>query len=270
MKNFIYHDILKTLIEEEILLLKYNPDVNRDLKVKEILKEWDSTHDIKTFDAWLSKKILELNIETFVASNVFEDEETDEFLWEVLLLKQYTLTRVVLKFVKEFKSTKAISHLEQYDDAAFRLIKLTLLNQMQKAYKEFEQDLENAEIPQFINSGFYRIRKIINQALTAWEDFDKMIALSRDAFEYFSDFLESLENLEISLDDQELDSANVTINWMLYASGIIYNLLLLFETFSIHEDERLGVEPSAKSYEIVEERELRLEMLKMIADPPKN
>ncbi|AVP49385.1 hypothetical protein [Williamsoniiplasma luminosum] len=267
-KKFVYIDLFKSLIEEEILLLKYNPDVNEDLKVKQMIHFWDSTHDIVAFNSWVKEEISKLELETFVPNDLDETREQDEFLWEMLLLKQNTLMDVILTFNYEYELVKKVKTFATWPE--YERIRLAYLHQIRNFYDQFREELKEFNAPFFIHQGMKTVKEHIDKIPETVIRIDETLFASKDLHEYLSDLLDSLENLELSLNDQELEAANTIVNWMLYVAGILYNVLLMSEKFAIVEDKKRGIELTEQFYEIVEEREVRLEMLKMISDQPKN
>ncbi|PPE05917.1 hypothetical protein [Williamsoniiplasma lucivorax] len=258
--KFKYNDLLISLVEEQVLLIKYNSEINQEMKVKELIKSWDSTHNIKTFQKEIEKQMVKF-VKYREKLNDFELSEMDSFVWPSLLIEMGRFTDTLLNFVENSKNWVHPSGDDELTE--YELSQLVLLFQLKDEYMIHVLPLMEFEVPKFMSEGLDNLQDLLGKALNNFGDFDKVIKQTKTIYQYGSDLLDVLQNTAELLTEKDVAQANQFLNWIISFKDTIYIIMLLLEKITIIDDDANGI--NDQIYEISDAREKQLEMLKKLA-----
>jgi hypothetical protein len=270
MTDFQYLNDLQVLVEDEILLLKYEPEFRELDLAYEIRHKWEEERNLETFNQWLADKFTSL-VPSFVSDVA---DESDNAFDESLLLRFFTLTNVIIG-TKEFHKSIQAQNKQIIGHSVFgstdNLIYASICLLIGAEFPKFLSGLAVFKIPEFIRSWIQELDQKIQNFLQIinLKEIDKIINQIYALYEYVADFIDFLDQEEFELEEDEVEGLNQILSWILYVHGILYNFLLVTEKLIDLEEQNQNLSLK-ETKEILEEHDTRLEMMKMLANEPKN
>ncbi|ATZ16201.1 hypothetical protein JN01_0387 [Entomoplasma freundtii] len=259
-------DDYRILIEDEILLLKYEPEFQNIDLAGQIRRRWEGNNrDVALFNQWLTFKFA-----TLVPSFVSLNEEQTNAVNETLILRFFTLSIVILK-MREIEAQASEEHqaliIGNFSQKLKRIINTSVEMLREREFPNFILRLEQKNLPDFIESWFKDFKVVIQNFdkvlnLTKLEDILEEIYL---VYEFVTDFLDYLDETEFEILEDEVQDINIILSWILYLHGILYNLLLVIEKVFDSEEQESNLELLPLK-EILEEHDSRLEMMRLLSN----
>lgn len=257
-------DDFRVLIEDEILLLKYEPEFQNVDLAWQIRRRWENKRDVNFFNQWLTFKFA-----TLVPSFVSLNDDHNNAINETLILRFFTLSIVILK-IREIEE-EDITYATAIDGDISRKLKRILQASVDmlrnREFPNFILRLEQKKLPDFIDSWFKEFKTIVKNfekvlVMTKLEDVLEEIYL---IYEFVTDFLDYLDETEFEILEDEVQDINIILSWILYLHGILYNLLLVIEKVFDSEEQESNLELLPLK-EILEEHDSRLEMMRLLSN----
>lgn len=270
MNSFQYLDNLQVLVEDEILLLKYEPDFRDIAFAFEIRQQWDKDRDLETFNHWLADRFKNL-VPSFVSDVT---EAAEDAFDETLLLRFFTLTNVIIG-TKEFHHSIKKQAKEIVGETIFggtdNLIYASVCLLVGAELPKFLNGLSAFKVPEFIESWVLDIKVKIENFLKFpnLKMIDQIVNKIYHIYENVADFIDYLDQEEFELEETEVEGLNQILSWILYLHGILYNFLLVTEKLVDLEEQDQNL-LLMESKEILEEHDTRLEMMRMLANELSN
>lgn len=262
-----YLTSLKVLVEDEILLLKFEPDFQNVPLAKTIRRRWERSRVVRPFHDWLSLKFTNLK-PSFVALEPQETETTDA-INETLIIRFYTLTLW-------------LTHLEEMADQSDLYPPLALTTRSPLLSYVFKIGLNFFIVKEFPRILAFLKSQPLPTVFTSWvkdlinhlTNFDQVLTFRNRAdiiekiyliYEFVTDFLDYLDETEFEILESEIEQINLILSWILYLHGLLYSFLLIVEKSSELEESAFKVEFMPLK-EILDEHDARLEMMRLLAN----
>ncbi|PPE05923.1 hypothetical protein [Williamsoniiplasma lucivorax] len=246
-----YNDLLKSIIEDEILIIKYSIDwPTCDVQVKAMLHEWDTNHNLQTFHKWLNEQDDE--IKQAVVGSI-------DPLWLVIYIRLHTVTDVILEFMKTY--TKLMNAPDYQKLSEYEMIQIVVTAGITHIYEQGFRFLKKSKIPLFMQKTFAKIMHFFQKVLNKLADCDKILDHANELYIYLSSLILEFENTEFSLTDPANEAFDF-IELIKYLATNFYVLLLIFEGFVLIEQNKSSIPTDNVFYQRTNEKEEKLERLK--------
>lgn len=257
-------DDFRVLIEDEILLLKYEPEFQNVDLAWQIRRRWESKRDVVFFNQWLTFKFA-----TLIPSFVSLTENQNNAINETLILRFFTLSIVILK-IREIEQEELNSEAGEavnFSQKLQKILQISVDMLRNREFPNFIMRLEQKNLPDFIASWFTEFKATV-------ANFNKVLLLNKSedileeiylVYEFVTDFLDYLDETEFEILEDEVQDINVILSWILYLHGILYNLLLVIEKVFDSEEQESNLELLPLK-EILEEHDSRLEMMRLLSN----
>ncbi|AVP49577.1 hypothetical protein [Williamsoniiplasma luminosum] len=268
--KLVYEDLLKSLIEEEILMVKYDCTFDKNIKVKEFITLWDKTHNIKKLDTELGKQIAEF-AKMQKMNKGLKASETNNELYITLLLKLNSFTSIALDFMEnEMHFVDSVYGIEDSKVSEYAMMSIGVCLQLREIYLMFMDFLDELKVPKFMQEALNDMNNYFEKAMDYYKDFDKLIKLTMKIRKYINETISKWEEHPVELSIKEEPKVDKFINWLIGFDTNSYTLLLMLEKIHFLKDQDDGIVIKPQVYKLLHEREKKLENLRNVKDKPKN
>ncbi|PPE05927.1 hypothetical protein [Williamsoniiplasma lucivorax] len=271
--KFKYNDLLNSLIEEEILLVKYRYSKNEDTRIIELIKVWDSTHNVRTLHDWVWKAIQEYN-KNMKKVRVGKQEsnwtEEENSTWVSIMRDILPFTSAISIFAKEYNNVlkEQSNFISWYRNSESDLIKQTIYNLWNWVFDDQYDNIREKRVPPYMYVGLKELWKHFIRAKFKSDDSDMFFDLMKETYKFMIVLFSDLRFSEFPLTLRQEEQANDFLNWLAHFSKLIATLLLISEKILIIEDEKMNIKN--KTYDFLEDRERKLEVFRKLSQKTYN
>lgn len=265
-------ETLKVLVEDEVLLLKYDSSFNHLNTIKDIRLFWESERNIVSFHRWLTKEFSKLK-PSFVSA-ISEKKAVNENYdqdYETLIFKFYTLTVVLLKLIDTDDSSQKLNYpLLMKDKKSSKKVKYVISQCIElllfKEFPNLKLAFEKTNLPYFLKEWFEDFNRV-------FENFNHIFVLDSAAeildeiyviYNFITDFFDYLDESELEVLDEEIENVNYALYTILYLHCMIYNIVLIIEKVFEYDEEEMNIELIPLK-EVLEEHDAHLEMMRLLS-----
>ncbi|PPE05542.1 hypothetical protein [Williamsoniiplasma lucivorax] len=268
--KLVYEDLLKSLIEEEILMVKYDCAFDKNIKVKEFIAVWDQTHNIKKLYIQLNKQMTEFAKTQKISKRLKASEINNEF-YPTLLGKLGSFTAIALDFTEnEMHILDNIYGIDDPEISKYAMMGIGVCFQLREVYLMFMDFLDELKVPKFMQEALDNINDYFDKAMDHYKDFDKLIKLTMKIHKYIQDTMSQWASHPTELSIEEAPKADKFLNFLISFDINTYILLLMLEKIHLLQDQEEGIVIKPQSYKLLHEREKKLENLRTTQNKPEN
>lgn len=268
-KQYPYFAEIKLLLNEEILMIRYNPEANTRRLAKDLVLKHSLMRDISI--KWFADLVKQKYLTKWPVFFVFSEADNDAIIDEMYLVRLYAVTKVCVVFetayfkdIKISGDTKKINELG-YDAKIDQLIYDCVNTYGLKLLKETKK----TKIPEFAKQWFNEAARMINEIDKLNYNNLEWVQLTQELAIFLSECVENADQIEIEIEQKQIyDYNKFFLNFVFY-DHYYYNLLLLRERLIANEEILTG-QKFLPNKLMIESHEERLEYMRTIADKIKN
>ncbi|PPE05926.1 hypothetical protein [Williamsoniiplasma lucivorax] len=259
--KFKYGDALDTLVEQEILLVKYRYSKNEDTRIKELLEVCDSQRNIKNLNSYFvyQKEEYVKNKKKLKATKKISNwTEEEDLIWLTILDELILFTNAILRFMKEYRDILDNNVLPESLD--YQIVKICIYNLFYEVFESESMNMSGIRTPAFMSLYVMTLHRTFRETLDATNDIDLLINASKETYKFMIDLSKKLQIWPDGLTPRQKQLCRKFLKFIDHNATSIWTYFIILEKFTRNENKKSGT--NFRTYDFLDEWEKQLEILK--------